>query len=62
MPTIDALIVAAIVIVFVAFGAVLAWGEYQTRHLNPPARLGGREGGGTGSTTLPAPKPQRNAA
>jgi predicted negative regulator of RcsB-dependent stress response len=33
MPIIDAFIVAAIVTVFLIFGVVLAWAEYQTRHL-----------------------------
>ena len=33
MPVFDAFIVAAIVVVFVAFGAVLAWAERQTRDL-----------------------------
>ncbi len=31
MPTIDALIIAAIVLAFIVFGAVLAWADYQTR-------------------------------
>jgi hypothetical protein len=36
------IILAAIVSAFVLFGAVLAWGEYQTRHLTPctPRRIG----------------------
>ena len=33
MPTIDAVIVTAIVTAFVIFAVVLAWAEYQTRHL-----------------------------
>jgi len=37
MLIIDALIVAVIVAAFVGFGAVLAWAEYQTRHLPPRA-------------------------
>ena len=31
MPTIDALIIAAIVLAFIVFGAVLAWADYQTQ-------------------------------
>jgi predicted negative regulator of RcsB-dependent stress response len=38
MPIIDALIVAAIVAVFLIFGAILAWAEYQTRHLPQAAQ------------------------
>ena len=38
MPIIDAFIVAAIVTVFLIFGAVLAWAEYQTRHLAQAAQ------------------------
>jgi hypothetical protein len=38
MPIVDAFIVAAIVTVFMIFGVVLAWAEYQTRHLPPAAR------------------------
>jgi hypothetical protein len=34
MPTIDLIIIAAIVIAFVGFALVLAWGERQTRHLD----------------------------
>jgi hypothetical protein len=33
MPIVDAFIVAAIVTVFIIFGVVLAWAEYQTRRL-----------------------------
>ncbi len=38
MPVIDALIISAIVVMFVVFGVVLAWGEYQTRNLRRPGR------------------------
>jgi len=38
MPVIDAVIVAAVVAAFVIFGAVLAWADYQTRHLPRLAR------------------------
>ena len=31
----DAFILTAIVAAFVAFGVVLAWGEYQTRNIRP---------------------------
>jgi multisubunit Na+/H+ antiporter MnhC subunit len=34
MPMTDAFILAAIVFVFAVFGIVLAWAEYQTRHVN----------------------------
>ena len=35
MPVFDAFVVAAIVVSFVVFGAVLAWAERQTRNLPP---------------------------
>ena len=38
MPTIDALIIAAIVLAFIVFGAVLAWADYQTRQVRRPSR------------------------
>lgn len=38
MPTIDALIIAAIVLAFILFGAVLAWADYQTRQAQRPTR------------------------
>ena len=44
MPITDAVIVAAIVAAFIVFAVVLAWGEYQTRHLSRPARPGGSTG------------------
>jgi hypothetical protein len=34
MSVTDALILAAIVLAFAVFGIVLAWTEYQTRHVN----------------------------
>ena len=37
MPTVDALIIAAIVLAFIVFGAVLAWADYQTRQARRPA-------------------------
>jgi hypothetical protein len=42
MPITSILILVAIVSAFMLFGAVLAWGEYQTRHLTPgtPRRIG----------------------
>ena len=40
MPIIDAFIVAAVTAAFIIFGAVLAWAEYQTRYLPPPAQGG----------------------
>jgi hypothetical protein len=40
MPTTDALIISAIVLMFIIFGVVLAWGEYQTRNLQRPVRQG----------------------
>ena len=33
MPTTDALIISAIILAFIVFGAVLAWADYQTRNL-----------------------------
>jgi hypothetical protein len=36
MPISGALIIATIGAVFVVFGAVLAWAEYQTRNLSRP--------------------------
>jgi len=50
MPAFDVFIISAIVVVFVVFGAVLAWADYQTRDLPqttraaqpaPPARSSG---------------------
>jgi hypothetical protein len=38
MPIVDAFIVAAILTVFIIFGVVLAWAEYQTRRLPPAAQ------------------------
>ena len=38
MPITDALVLTAIVAAFVAFGVVLAWGQYQTRHIRPTIR------------------------
>jgi formate hydrogenlyase subunit 3/multisubunit Na+/H+ antiporter MnhD subunit len=38
MPVIDVFIVAAIVTAFIFFGVVLAWAEYQTRHLAQAAQ------------------------
>lgn len=40
MSTIEVVIVAAIVIAFVIFAAVLAWADSQTRHLPPLASQG----------------------
>jgi len=36
MPITDALVLAAIIFAFLAFGVVLAWGEHQTRTLAEP--------------------------
>lgn len=33
MPLIEILVLTGIVAAFAAFGIVLAWGDYQTRHL-----------------------------
>jgi len=33
MPLLDALFIAGVVVAFCIFGAVLAWGDYQTRHI-----------------------------
>lgn len=38
MPFTDTLILAAICLAFIVFGSFLAWGEYQTRHLNRSER------------------------
>ncbi len=35
MPISTALIIAAIVAMFVIFGFALAWADYQTRHIRP---------------------------
>ena len=34
MPISDLVVVSAVVIAFVVFAAVLAWGDYQTRNLD----------------------------
>jgi hypothetical protein len=39
MPITDALILSGIVAAFVGFGLILAWGEYQTRHIRTTTRL-----------------------
>jgi hypothetical protein len=39
MPITDALVLGVIVAAFVGFGLILAWGEYQTRHIRPTTRL-----------------------
>ena len=36
MPITDALFLTMVVAAFVMFGAVLAWGEYRTRHFRRP--------------------------
>ncbi len=38
MPVIDAAVLTAILTAFVAFGVVVAWGEYQTRNIRPIIR------------------------
>jgi len=38
MPSIDAFILAAIVVAFVAFAALLLWGEYRTRNVRQITR------------------------
>lgn len=59
MPLTDAIIVTAIVAAFIVFGMVLAWGEYQTRHLGRPARaLGASEA----KKTIEAVQPPTSAA
>lgn len=57
MPITDAIIVAAIVAAFIVFAIVLAWGEYQTRHLSRPDRSGGSAGDKKSAPigTVPAP-------
>jgi len=35
MPIQAAIVLAGIVLAFVVFAAVLAWGDYQTRRLDP---------------------------
>jgi hypothetical protein len=42
MPITNEFILAGIILGFVVFAAVLAWGEYQTRHLirHVPRRIG----------------------
>jgi len=34
MPISSALFLAAVVVVFCVFGAVVAWGDYQTRNID----------------------------
>jgi hypothetical protein len=59
MPITDAIIIAAIVAAFIVFGMVLAWGEYQTRHLSRPDRPSGDIGG---KKTVPIEAVQASAA
>jgi len=42
MPALDALVISIICVAFVGFGLVLAWAEYQTRHLGAGAEKGDR--------------------
>jgi hypothetical protein len=53
MPMTDALILTAIVAAFVAFGVVLAWGQYQTRNSRPIIRPSVAKIGGNRSPTQP---------
>ena len=34
MPAIDAIIISAICVAFIGFGLVLAWADYQSRHIS----------------------------
>ncbi len=43
MPALDVVVIATICIAFVGFGLVLAWAEYQTRHVNPNAEKSDRD-------------------
>ncbi len=43
MPALDAVVIATICVAFVGFGLVLAWAEYQTRHVNPNAEKSNRD-------------------
>jgi hypothetical protein len=43
MPIESLVVVSLIITVFVIFGVVLACGEYQTRHLDPPSQSPGPE-------------------
>jgi hypothetical protein len=38
MPLAEILVLMGIIVAFAVFGLVLAWGNYQTRHL-PPMRV-----------------------
>ena len=40
MPTTDAFMIAAIVLMFIVFGAALAWADYQTRNVRQRSRQG----------------------
>jgi len=59
MPITDAFVIAAIVVVFTAFGIVLAWAEYQTRNLPPSESAKGGQAQ-SGSVATPQPKTARN--
>lgn len=41
MPAIDAIIISAICVAFVGFGLVLAWADYQSRHISQRAEKSG---------------------
>ena len=41
MPAIDAIIISAICIAFIGFGLVLAWADYQSRHISQRAENSG---------------------
>ena len=61
MPITDVLIVTAVVLAFVIFAVVLAWGEYQTRHIAKPAKQVGRAGEKPANVGAPTP-PDKVAA
>jgi len=64
MPITDAIIVAAIVAAFIVLAMVLAWGEYQTRHLRRPLAQAApaRKPGPIATTAPAAPGQGLNAA
>jgi hypothetical protein len=44
MPAIDAIIISAICVAFIGFGLVLAWADYQSRHISQRVEKSGLPG------------------
>jgi hypothetical protein len=56
MPIADALVLAVICVAFIGFGLILAWGDYQTRHLGPQVQKSDPNLRRSGPTIISRPK------